>query len=280
MSAETARYAVVGDPVAHSASPLLFAALARHLGVPLDYRAERVREAELPDFLARVRGGAYRGLSVTLPHKEAALRLADDASESARAVGAANTLRVGEGRRLEAHNTDGVGLLRALSGQGVTLTGARVLVLGAGGAARAAVHAARVAGAHSVWVSNRTQARAERVAEAFGAVAVPLEAAALEALLRDVDVLVQASAAGLSRPSETALPQGCVLHPRLTVLDMVYQPLETQLLKDARAAGARAVDGLWMLVHQALEQFRLWTGVGAGPAVAAAVHEELARRRT
>jgi shikimate dehydrogenase len=280
MSAETKRYAVVGDPVAHSASPHLFAALARHLGVPLDYRAEQVREAELPDFLARVRGGAYRGLSVTLPHKEAALRLADDASESARAIGAANTLSVCDGHRLEADNTDGVGLLRALLGQGVTLAGARVLVLGAGGAARAAVHAARVAGARSVWVSNRTQVRAERLAEAFGAMSVPLEASALEAVLGDIDVLVQASAAGFMRPSERALPQGCVLHPRLTVLDMVYQPLETQLLKDARLAGARVVDGLWMLVHQALEQFRLWTSVGAGPTVAAAVREELARGRT
>jgi shikimate dehydrogenase len=270
------RYAVVGDPVAHSASPRLFSALGRALGVSLDYRAERVTEAELPSFLERVRGGAFHALSVTLPHKEAALRLADGASEAARAVGAANTLVCTDGR-LQAHNTDGVGLLRALAQKGVTLKEARVLVLGAGGAARAAVHAVRTAGAARVFVANRTAARATRLAEALGAVAVPLEEAPLQAVLAEAEVLVQASAAGLGRPGETALPRGCVLHPRLTVLDMVYQPLETQLLKDARAAGATCVDGLWMLVHQAVEQLRLFTALEAGQAVAEAVHAQLCK---
>lgn len=274
MKQETARYAVVGDPVAHSASPRLFAALARQLALPLEYRAVRVEEAAFPAFLEGVRRGAYLGLSVTLPHKEAALRLADSAAPSARAVGAANTLVVREGR-LEAHNTDGVGLLSALAGQGVTLKGARVLVLGAGGAARAAVQAAQASGAACVWVSNRTPERAQRLADAFGAVAVPTSG--LAPLLQDVDVLLQASAAGLSRPTESALPVGCVLHPRLTVLEMVYQPLETLLLRDARASGARGVDGLWMLIHQALEQCRLWTGVEAAPEVAPTLHAELLR---
>jgi shikimate dehydrogenase len=269
-----ARYAVVGDPVAHSASPALFSALGRRLGLSLEYRPERVTAADFPDFLGRVRAGAYLGLSVTLPHKVAALRLADGASEVAKAVGAANTLVLREGR-LEAHNTDGVGLLRALAGQGVTLQGARVLVLGAGGAARAALHVARGAGAKSLFVCNRTAERAEALAEALGASAV--RGADVPRLLEDVDVLVQASAAGLARNQETALPQGCVLHPRLTVLDMVYQPLQTKLLQEARAAGARTVDGLWMLVHQGLEQWRLWTGLEAGPEVALALHEELRR---
>jgi shikimate dehydrogenase len=268
-----ARYAVVGDPVAHSASPRLFAALARHLGLRLEYRAERVEEAAFPGFLEGVRRGAYQGLSVTLPHKEAALRLSDEAAPSARLVGAANTLVVREGR-LEAHNTDGVGLLTALAGQGVTLKDARVLVLGAGGAARAAVQTARAAGAARVWVSNRTAERAQRLAEAFGAVAVPTSG--LGDLLREVDVLLQASAAGLFQPTESALPRDCVLHPRLTVLEMVYRPLQTQLLRDAQAAGARTVDGLWMLIHQALAQALLWTGVEAAPQVAPALHAELA----
>ncbi len=171
-----ARYAVVGDPVAHSASPRLFAALAARLGLPLEYRAERVTALEFQDFLGRVRGGAYQGVSVTLPHKESALWFADSASESARATGAANTLTRGEGRLLRADNTDGVGLVRALAEHGVTLAGARVLVLGAGGAARAAAQAARAAGARTLLVANRTAERAERLAEAFGGVAVPLSA--------------------------------------------------------------------------------------------------------
>ncbi len=277
MRGERGPYAVVGDPVAHSASPRLFAALATHLGLSLEYRAERVRTGELADFLERVRGGAYRGLSVTLPHKEAALRLADSASETARATGAANTLSLRAGGLLAADNTDGVGLVRALAEHSVTLAGARVLVLGAGGAARAALHAARAAGIRALYVANRTPDRAEGLSETFCAVAIPLTARALGPVLEEVDVLVQASAAGLLRPLETALPSDCVLHPHLTVLDMVYQPLETALLRAARAAGARGVDGLWMLIHQALEQLRLWTGTEAPPGVARALHEELAR---
>jgi shikimate dehydrogenase len=187
-------------------------------------------------------------------------------------VGAANTLVLQAGR-LQAHTTDGVGILRALGRHGVRLDGARVLVLGAGGAARAAVQAARTAGAKSVLVSNRTPERAERLALALGATAIPR--GELPRLLADVDVLLQASAAGLLRPNESALPRGCVLHPGLTVLDMVYQPLQTQLLTEARSAGARTVDGLWMLVYQALEQCRLWTALDAPPEVAAALHEEL-----
>jgi shikimate dehydrogenase len=260
--------------VAHSASPRLFAALARRVGLSFHYGAERVVPAELASFLGRVRGGAYQGLSVTLPHKVEALRLSDTASESARAIGAANTLRVQDGH-LQAHNTDGVGLVLALGSHGVTLSGARVLLLGAGGAARAAAHAARAAGAQRLWVANRTAAHAEALAAKFAGQAVPLSAAALAPLLGEVDVLIQASAAGLGRPEETALPTGCVLHPGMTVLDMVYQPLQTQLLRTARAAGARGVDGLWMLVHQAVEQLRLWTGVEVGQQVASALHAQL-----
>jgi shikimate dehydrogenase len=277
MSAPAQRFAVIGDPVAHSASPRLFAALGRSLGIAVDYRAERVIPQALPAVLERMRAGAYHGLSVTLPHKEAVLRLADDASEAARAIGAANTLLLRPGRRLEAHNTDGIGLLRALAREGVALGGARLLVLGAGGAARAAAHAGRAAGVRALWIANRTPARAVDLAAAFGGTAVALDAEALQPVLAEVDVLVQASAAGLTRGTETALPAGCVLHPQLTVLDMVYQPLETALLRATRAAGARAVDGLWMLVHQALEQFRLWTGIVAPPEVAAALHRQLAR---
>ncbi len=269
------RYAVVGDPVAHSASPRLFAALGRQLGLPLDYRAERVTPGGLAEFLAGTRAGAYQGLSITLPHKEAVLRLADSASPTARAVGAANCLLV-QGGRLVADNTDGVGLLKTLAGHGVTLSGAAVLLLGAGGAARAAAQAAQASGPKTLWVSNRTAERAVLLAEVFGGQAVPLQRAALQPLLDVADVLIQATSVGLGRPTETALPAGCVLHPRLTVLEMVYQPLETALLQSARAAGARSVDGLWMLVHQALEQLRLWTGVVAPGALAAELHQQLA----
>lgn len=277
MSARTRTFAVIGDPVAHSASPRLFAAIARELGLAIDYRALRVPAGELAAFLEGVRDGAYQGLSVTLPHKEATLRLADSATDSARAIGAANTVAVLPGKRLEAHNTDVAGLLRALAEHGVKLAGASVVVLGAGGAARAAVHASREQGARSIVVANRTRARAEALVQALGGRAVELDPTSLQPLLEAADVLVQASSAALSRPDESPLPAGCVLHPDLIVLDMVYQPLETALLSAARKAGARTVDGLWMLVHQALEQLRIWTGTEAPPALAPRLHAELAR---
>jgi len=276
VSSGAGTFAVIGDPVAHSASPRLFAAIARELGLGLEYRAERVPAGELADFLRRVRSGAYQGLSVTLPHKEAVLGLADSATAAARATGAANTLAVRSGA-LEADNTDVAGLVRALAEHGVRLRGASVLVVGAGGAARAAVQAARVEGARTIAVANRTRERAQALVQALGGQAVALERGALQPVIDGADVLVQASAAGLSRPDETPLPPGCVLHRNLTVLDMVYQPLETALLRAARNAGARTVDGLWMLVHQGLDQLRFWIGVQAAAALAARLHAELAR---
>ena len=277
MSPGSRTFAVIGDPVAHSASPVLFAAVARELGLTLDYRAVRVPAGELASFLGRVRDGAYQGFSVTLPHKEAMLRLADSATGAARAIGAANTVAVLTGGRLEAHNTDAAGLVHALAEQGVTLAGASVVVLGAGGVARAAVYACREQGARSLAIANRTRARAEALVQALGGRAVDLDRTSLRPVLDAADVLLQASSAGLSRPEETPLPAGCVLHRNLTVLDMVYQPLETALLRAARSAGARTVDGLWMLVHQGLEQLRFWTGVEAPASLAPRLHAELAR---
>jgi len=277
MRLEPGRFAVIGDPISHSASPRLFAALGRALGTALDYGAIRVTEAELPSFLQEARAGAYRGLSVTSPHKESVLELVESVTEVARRVGAANTIAVLPGKKLEAHSTDGVGLVHALGEHGVTLAGGSVMVLGAGGAARAAVQASLAAGARTVHVANRTPARAEALARALGARAVELDRASLQPLLDAATVLIQATSAELSRPGETPLPAGCVLHPELTVLDMVYQPRETTLLRAAREAGARTVDGLWMLVHQGLEQFRCWTGTAVPAGIARRLHGELAR---
>jgi shikimate dehydrogenase len=278
VSTPSPRFAVIGDPVAHSASPRLFALLGRSLGLSFQYSAECVTASALPDFLDRVRQGAYQGLSVTLPHKEAALRLAETASATARAIGAANTLSLRAAGRLEADNTDGLGLVGALASHGVSLTGARVLVLGAGGAARAAAQATRAAGARALWISNRSPARAEALAAEFSGVAVPLTSSSLQPVLAEAEVLLHATSAGLCAPSETALPLSCVLHRGLTVLDMVYQPLETALLRTARTSGARTVDGLWMLIHQAVEQLRLWTGTEAPAEVPARLHLALARQ--
>jgi shikimate dehydrogenase len=273
------RFAVIGDPIAQSASPGLFQWLASHLHLDLAYEARRVPVADFPGVVDELRAGRWSGVSITLPHKLAALAVADVRDPIAVEVGAANCLARAPNGQLTAHNTDLEGITRALEHHGVGLAGARVLVIGAGGAARAAAAAARRVGAGGLVIANRTFVRAQALAEAFGGWAVPLETDTLRPILREIDIILQASAAGLDAAEESALPPGCVLHPGLTVMDMVYRPLWTPTLRQAQAAGARTLDGLWMLVFQGLAQLRLWTQVEAPAGTAEALHAHLAEGR-
>jgi shikimate dehydrogenase len=246
---------VCGWPVAHSRSPQMHnAALAaagladwRYLRLPLppDLFAETVRA--LP-------AAGFRGVNVTIPHKHAALALADRASEAARAIGAANTLTFEDGAIL-ADNTDAPGLLAAL---GEPPAGRTALVLGAGGAGRAAVWALRAAGAADVAVWNRTPQRAVALAAELGARAVEVPEAA--------DIVINCTSVGLDDPDATfkALPLGAdELHAGSLVVDMVYRAGGTRLLQAARTRGARVVDGLEILVAQGAASFERWTGMDA-----------------
>lgn len=273
------RFAVIGDPIAHSASPRMFRWLADRLGLALSYDAVRVPAEDLARVLEEARGGRWDGLSVTIPHKQNALVLADRAEPRAARTGAANCLVRGTDGRLVAHNTDVEGIVQALAHGGVSLGGARVLLLGAGGAARAAAAAAREAGAARLWIANRHPTRSLDLARAFEGEAVPLTAEALATVLPAVNIVLQATSVGLDAPADSPLPPGCVLHDGLTVMDMVYRPLRTRLLREAEAAGARTLDGLWMLVFQGLAALRLWTGAEVGPDVAPALHAHLAEGR-
>lgn len=270
------RYAVIGDPIAHSASPRMFGWLATRLGLTLGYEAVQVPSEGLASVLEEARAGRWDGLSVTIPHKQNALVLADRPDPRAARTGAANCLVRGADGRLVAHNTDVEGIVRALAHHGVSLRDARVLLLGAGGAARAAAVAAREVGASRLWIANRHPTRSLDLASAFEGEAVPLTSEALAPVLGGTDVVLQATSVGLDAPGESPLPPGCVLHDRLTVMDMVYRPLRTRLLREADAAGARSIDGLWMLVFQGLAQLRLWTGMEAGADLAPALHAFLA----
>ena len=254
----------------------MFRWLAGRLGLTLDYEAVRVPTEGLAAFLEEVRAGRWDGLSVTIPHKQDALVLADRADPGTARAGAANCLVRGGDGRLVAHNTDVEGVVRALAHHAVSLAGSAVLLLGAGGAARAGAVAARTGGAARLWIANRHPTRALDLASAFDGEAIPLTAEALGPVLPRADVVLQATSVGLDAPGDSPLPPGCVLHDRLTVMDMVYRPLRTRLLRDAEAAGARTVDGLWMLVFQGLAQLRLWTGVAVGMDVAPALHAHLA----
>ena len=267
----TPSYAVIGDPVEHSLSPKIFEWLFQETGLPGRYGAIRVVPEALEATLARVRGGELSGLSVTLPHKEAALRLVDALHPLAERIGALNCVMPEEGGTLRGYNTDAIGFRRALEEQGARLAGSRVVLLGAGGAGRSAAFAAREAGARSIVIANRSLERAERLVSELQiptATAVPLTAGGLGGPLAEADLLVNATRVGLLAPEESPLPGGFSLKPGLWVNDMVYRPLETALLRQARESGATVIDGLWMLIHQALEQLRIWTGYAASPNLA------------
>jgi shikimate dehydrogenase len=248
-----AKLAVLGHPVSHSRSPAMQNAALAALG--LDDWSYQAIDAAPEAFEMTVRELAevgYAGVNVTVPHKQAALGLAGEASEASRQIGAANTL-VFEGKRIEAHNTDADGLLAALADPP---RGRRTLVLGAGGAARAALWALLWEGA-TVDVWNRTPERAEEICAALGgtAVTVPRQ--------EDYDLIVNTSAAGLAGEDPfDHLPlarEG--FSEGQTVVDMVYGERRSRLLKAAEGARATVVDGLEILVQQGARSLEIWTGL-------------------
>jgi len=248
------RAAVIGHPVAHSRSPALFAQFAAESGIALAYEAVDVLPDDLAATLARWRATPeFVGCNVTLPHKERVLALADRVEPAARACGAANVLtRVGA--TLVADNTDVAGVEAALTQYGVELRGARVAILGAGGAARAVAEAARRGGAAAIVIGARDRTRAATLAADFGASACILDSIPL------ADVYVNATPVGMQgQPQHSLLPADA---PRgAAAFDLVYTPEETPFLIDARARGLRTVPGTAMFLAQAAATFDRWFGV-------------------
>jgi shikimate dehydrogenase len=252
---------VAGRPVSHSLSPILHNAWLRAAGIDGVYVAFPLDAHGFGRFVEGLRGGAVRGLNVTIPFKEQALRLANDASELARRSGAANVLVFEPDGRVVADNTDGLGLLRAFERQAPQWSAAAgpVAVLGAGGAARGAVAALLMAGAPKVWVVNRTLAKAEAIADALGPRVSPLPLPHAAGAFRDATAVINATSAGLSGEGVLDVPLA-LTRPDAVVMDMVYRPLETPLLQQARDLGRPAVDGLEMLIGQAEPAFDAFFG--------------------
>jgi len=252
ITADTALCGIVLHPAGHTRSPAMHNAAYAALGLDALYLAFDVPEAALADAMRGVRALGLRQLSVSIPHKTRVLDCVDEVDETARKIGAANTVVLREGR-LCASNTDWLGVVRALEALG-PLDGARAVVLGAGGTARAAVYGLRRSGAR-VQVLNRTVERAEALADALGA-----EGAGPLSALADTphDVLVNTTSVGLNAEASPVEPAW--IAPGAAVLDAVYAPEHTRLLRDAAARGARPVSGRWMLVHQAVAQLEAWAG--------------------
>ena len=254
--------AVIGDPVRHSVSPAIHNAAFRSLDLDWVFVAFEVAREELADAIAGMRGLGIDGLSVTMPHKDGAAALVDRLTPAAKALGAVNCV-AREGTVLVGDNTDGAGFIDALrQDEGFEPRGRPCAVLGAGGAARAIVHALAQAGAADVVVVNRTAGRGEEaaaMADGTGRVGTADD-------VRTVDLVVNATPVGMPRIGAAAddgdgeLPiDPDVLRPGQVVVDLVYVPPQTLLLREARKRGATAVNGLGMLVHQAGHAFRRWT---------------------
>jgi len=268
------RYAVIGNPVAHSRSPDIHAAFARATAQDIEYLRLL---APLQGFAAAVesfRGAGGRGASITVPFKEEAFRLADALSDRARTARAVNTLRFDRGQ-IYGDNTDGIGLVRDLTQNlGIAIAGRRVLLVGAGGAARGALGPLLAQNPVCLVIANRTETRAGELAAQFaaaGAVAA-LSFAALPG--RQFDLVINATAASLAGEAPP-LPGGLYAAAALAY-DMMYAKHDTPFMALARAQGAQVADGLGMLVEQAAESFLVWRGVrpATGP-----VLESLRRAR-
>ena len=256
------RACVIGWPVEHSRSPAIHRYWLELYGIDGAYEKEAVRPEEFASFLGSLSDRGYAGANVTLPHKTEALRLATIADESARAIGAANTLWLDGTGRLNASNTDAYGFMTNLNQEAPHWNKGRapVMVLGAGGAARAILYGLIAQGASRILLANRTRDRAEVLAGTFGPAVSVVDWDARNQALAGCGLLVNATSLGMSGKGPLdieveALPEDAV------VADIVYSPLETPLLATARARRRQAVDGLGVLLYQAVPGFERWFGV-------------------
>lgn len=252
----TALYAVFGNPIKHTRSPQLHHAFARQLGESLRYET---RQPPLDDFAGGFQTFVAQeqglGGNVTVPFKEDALRLADVVSDRARQAGAVNTLVVGKDGRLYGDNTDGIGLVRDLDRQGISLTGKRVLVLGAGGAVRGILGPFLSRQPAALMIANRTAAKAQALAELF-ADQGPVSGGGYDDVEGQWDIVLNGTSASLSG-ALPPLPTGCLAEGAVAY-DMVYGAEPTPFMAWASQQGARTSDGLGMLVEQAAEAYLLW----------------------
>lgn len=263
----TATIALLGSTVSHSLSPRFQQAALDALGIDARYEAWETAPQDLPVAVERLRAAALLGANVTVPHKVAVMRLIDRPDALAEMTGAVNTIVRRDGL-LEATNTDVAGVLGALADGGAEVRGRAVLLIGAGGAARAVVVAMRTGGAARLTIANRTEARARELAP-LGGTDLPVATIALDADsdgLRDAmasaDLVIQSTTLGMHRgpdPAATPVPPA-LFHRGQVAFDLVHTPERTPFLAAAEEAGARTIGGLGMLVHQGARSFTLWTG--------------------
>ena len=262
---DTMLYGIFGYPIGHSLSPLMHNTAFAHHGIDAIYLPFAVPPAQVEAAVKAVAALHIRGVNVTIPHKQAVMPWLDTLAPEARLIGAVNTIHLQDGR-LYGYNTDGIGFLRSLEEVGGAVVGRTVLLLGAGGAARAIAVQLCLTGIRRLYLSNRTQARAEELATFLkqhlpqtDISVVAMAASSLATFLPHTDIVVNATAVGMHADDPMVLPSA-TLRPQHLVCDIVYRPLHTPLLRLAQEQGAQTVDGLGMLLHQGARAFEIWTG--------------------
>ncbi len=251
-------FGVLGDPVSHSLSPAMHNAAFCALGMECEYHAFRVGRDALRDAIHGAYALGFGGLNLTIPLKEKALEIIKP-TELAEKIGAVNTVDFKKG--IVGYNTDGIGAKRALESNGIEIGGKNVLLLGAGGAARAIAFQLASDGA-AVVIANRTDERAVSLAKDVGRIGKARGTGLdeLKTLIKDSDILINSTAVGMVPKTSETIVTSEMMHSELVVFDIVYNPLETMLLREARKAGAKTIDGVTMLVYQGAEAFKIWTG--------------------
>lgn len=259
--------AIIGDPVEHSLSPVMHNAAFQKLGLNLIYVAFTVTKEGLKDAVSGIKSLELRGVNVTMPHKNAVIEYLDEVDQTAKSIGAVNTILNSYGR-LIGYNTDGIGAMTALQENGIATEEEKMALLGAGGAAKAIAYEAAQE-VEELVILNRTGDKAEKLAEDLRKKfeteikSGTISPAVLEKELKDADILVNATSVGM-HPNVDATPvPSDLLRPDMNVMDIIYNPLETKLMKDAKTAGAKVVSGIEMLVHQGAAAFEIWTNCPA-----------------
>jgi shikimate dehydrogenase len=267
INAQTKLCGVIGNPVEHSLSPAIHNAAFQKLDLNFVYLAFRIED--LPGAIRGIRAlGNVRGFSVTIPHKMGVIPLLDEVEPTARHIGSVNTIVVDDAR-LRGFNTDASGALRALLDAGVALKGQRVLMLGSGGAARAIAFALAGQSLERLTIlgiddrERRGLAADLRTRTSLRLDEGPLNDSALASALKESAVLLHCTPIGMSPKTDETCVSANLLHSALTVMDIVYNPLETRLIRDAKSAGCRTIRGIEMFLNQAVAQFELWTGAQA-----------------
>lgn len=265
ITGKTSLVGVIGDPVKHSLSPLMHNAAFLELGLDYVYIPFRVAK---PDLKTAIKGAGslnIKGLNVTIPHKMKVIEFIDELDQLSKLIGAVNTLKF-EKNSIKGYNTDGTGLIRALE-EVTSIKDKKIIITGAGGAARAAAYQTILEGAGSLIIANRTVSNAfslkqDLINDLESDVKVIDLGSKLKNELKDADILIDTTPIGMyPNINEKPLVKAEDMHIELIVFDMVYNPLKTSLLKEAEKAGAKPVSGIKMLIYQGIESFQIWTGI-------------------